>query len=1160
MRLHSILTTRLSPSRRFSSKHLILALCTLVAGQTVVLACFGHRAPGPLLSELTQLTLGLICVLACIAAFRRSSGIARYAWRLLAVTFVIWAVAQTLGVYLDISGDHSLDSLDDILFFLSVIPFGLLAFLDPDGEPNHFDRLHIFDFLQVCIFWVSIFLCFSPSMWSPATALRIGPIIWSRNISFDGLLIATFIVRALLTKSRSARSLFGRIALFLILSGIADSYALNPQQNLQPGGWFDLIWSALLAVPILIAATWRNAEEGELDGSPRSQRVVVNQVFPLLYPLGSFLILIHVHGAFPELSLVLFTIAFMTFAARAMVIQHRQGQSKEALRQSEIAYRLLFDSNPLPMWVFERETLKFLAVNEAASRQYGFSRQEFLSMTIADIRPEEDIPALLEATATPSQGLQVATAWRHRKKDGKIIDVEIVGHSLTFRGIEAELIAARDVSERKKAEETVKRLASIVEFSQDAIIGKSLDGAITSWNRAAEKMYGYTSTEAIGRDLSFLLPAEKHAELRVIMERMQQGLAIECLETQRLNKAGSVREVSLSISPIKDASGRVTGASTIARDITANKRADEQLKLQSAALEAAGNAIVITDSHGTIIWVNRAFTAMTGYSKEEAIGKNPRLLNSGEQSESYYAELWSSISSGKVWRGEIVNRRKDGTAYTEEMTITPVIRDSGNPANRNFIAIKQDITERKKFEEALLFKTALLEAQAETTLDGILVVDETDHIVLANKQFGLQFEIPDEMLAARNDRVVLKYVVDKIEGAEAFVDRVQYLYAHREEKSRDEFRLKNGKVFDRYSAPLVDSKGQYRGRIWYFRDITDRKVAEHRVQYLAYYDDLTGLANRTLLQDRLAKALADARRQKHRVALLFLDLDGFKDINDSLGHSVGDLLLQGVAERLKNWGREQDTIARLGGDEFLVMLTHVRDVPDAAVAAERLMDVIDRAFVIQGRSLHISCSIGVGIFPEHGEDGETLIKNADAAMYSAKQSGRNNFQFFTEDLNIQAVERVTLENSLRSALARKELFLMYQPQIDIASGRITGLEALLRWQHPELGLVPPDKFIRIAENSGMILPIGEWVLRTACSQVRTWQDDGLPPVTVAVNVSAIQFRQEGFCGIVRKVLQETGLAPQYLELELTESLLLTNAELMLSVVQELKRHGCDTGA
>jgi diguanylate cyclase (GGDEF)-like protein/PAS domain S-box-containing protein len=475
--------------------------------------------------------------------------------------------------------------------------------------------------------------------------------------------------------------------------------------------------------------------------------------------------------------------------------------------------------------------------------------------------------------------------------------------------------------------------------------------------------------------------------------------------------------------------------------------------------------------------------------------------------------------------------------------------------NGCFVATFDNITERKQAEESLLFNTALLEAQAETTIDGILVVDESDHIVLVNKQFGLNFGIPDEVLSTRDDLIVRRHLIDRVEDSEVFVEKINYLNSHRDEKSRDELTFKNGKIFDRYSAPLADSKGRYRGRIWYFRDITDRKIAEERVQFLAYYDALTGLPNRTLLQDRLTKALASARRRKDKVALLFLDLDRFKDINDSLGHSAGDLLLQEVAERLKKWGREQDTVARLGGDEFLITLTHIKDVPDAAVAAERLMDAMTAEFVAQGHSLNVSCSIGISIFPEHGSDCETLIKNADAAMYSAKADGRDNFRFFHKDMNAQAVERLTLESSLRSALAKEQLFLMYQPQMDIATGRIIGLEALLRWQHPDLGLVPPDKFIRIAENCGLIVPIGEWVLRTACGQARKWQDEGLPAVSIAVNVSAVQFRQEGFCALIRKVLEDTGLAPQCLELELTEGLLLANADVTVSVLQDLKAMG-----
>ena len=301
------------------------------------------------------------------------------------------------------------------------------------------------------------------------------------------------------------------------------------------------------------------------------------------------------------------------------------------------------------------------------------------------------------------------------------------------------------------------------------------------------------------------------------------------------------------------------------------------------------------------------------------------------------------------------------------------------------------------------------------------------------------------MLSTGDDQIVLKQVMAEIEDSEAFIARVKYLYSHRDEKSRDEFRLKNGKTFDRYSAPLTDPKGRYRGRIWYFRDITERKVAEDRIHFLAYSDALTGLPNRRLLQDRVTQALASARRQKSKVAVLFLDLDRFKNINDSLGHSVGDLLLQEVARRLSTWGREQDTVARVGGDEFLVVLTGLKDVTDTAVAAKRLMDAMIGEYSIQGHTLNITCSLGISVFPEHGTDTETLIKHADAAMYSAKESGRNGFRFFTEEIDAQAIERLTLENSLQYALDKKEFFLVYQPQMDIGSRKITGLEALLRW-------------------------------------------------------------------------------------------------------------------
>jgi diguanylate cyclase (GGDEF)-like protein len=324
---------------------------------------------------------------------------------------------------------------------------------------------------------------------------------------------------------------------------------------------------------------------------------------------------------------------------------------------------------------------------------------------------------------------------------------------------------------------------------------------------------------------------------------------------------------------------------------------------------------------------------------------------------------------------------------------------------------------------------------------------------------------------------------------------------------------------------------------------------------LAQHDFLTDLPNRLLLNDRLAQAIALARRDGNQLAVLFLDLDRFKHINDSLGHAIGDQLLQSVAERLAACVRTSDTVSRQGGDEFVILLSKVEHAKDAARSAEKMLAALTTSHRIAQHDLHVTVSIGIGIYPDDGQDAETLVKSADTAMYHAKENGRNNYQFFTQDMNLRAVERQSLEGGLRRAVGRQEFVLHYQPKVNLETGAITGAEALIRWLHPVRGLILPAQFVPIAEDCGLIVPIGQWVVREACRQIRVWLDAGLRPTPVAVNISAVEFRTKDFLESVRATLEDTCLEPRYLELELTESVLMQDAESTTSVLQALKAMG-----
>jgi diguanylate cyclase (GGDEF)-like protein/PAS domain S-box-containing protein len=356
-------------------------------------------------------------------------------------------------------------------------------------------------------------------------------------------------------------------------------------------------------------------------------------------------------------------------------------------------------------------------------------------------------------------------------------------------------------------------------------------------------------------------------------------------------------------------------------------------------------------------------------------------------------------------------------------------------------------------------------------------------------------------------------------------------------------------------APIHNREGKATGAVIVFRDVSTARAMAAQMTHSAQHDFLTGLPNRMLLNDRVSQAIVLAPRHSKKVAVLFLDLDGFKHINDSLGHPTGDKLLQSIAKRLVSCVRSSDTVSRQGGDEFVVLLSEMEQSEDAAISALRILQAVAEAHTIDNHDLHVTTSIGVSVFPDDGKDAETLVKNADTAMYQAKENGRQSYQFFRPVMNVRAVERQSIEENLRRALERQEFSLHYQPKIRLRTGEITGAEALLRWTHPVRGAVSPAQFIPVAEDCGLILPIGQWVLREACKQAREWFDAGLPLGTMAVNISSMEFRDDNFLDSVFATLSETGLDPKSLELELTESVLMKRAESAASVLKTLRARG-----
>jgi diguanylate cyclase (GGDEF)-like protein/PAS domain S-box-containing protein len=592
------------------------------------------------------------------------------------------------------------------------------------------------------------------------------------------------------------------------------------------------------------------------------------------------------------------------------------------------------------------------------------------------------------------------------------------------------------------------------------------------------------------------------------------------------------------------------GVLWLAEDITEQRQA--RLALQRALQE--GEAILNTVvagiallRHRRIERCNRRMEELFGYGKDEMIGCSTRVWYGDEEVWQSLAEVYTELAAGREAHRELWYQRRDGTRFWGRLAGRAF--DPAQP-HEGSVWIIEDITREKEEHEELVLARKVFEVNSE----AIMVTDAQNRIVRVNAAF--------EAITGYCEAEVLgsdpKILGSGRHSPEFFRSLWQTLLANGHWEGEIWDLRKDGTEYPKWLHidTIRDGDGNISHHVAVFSDISERKASEERIRYLAQHDALTGLPNRFTLAVHLEHALARAERSKDKIGVMFIDLDNFKTINDTLGHHIGDLLLCEVARRISSAVRKSDIVARIGGDEFVVVLEAAPRLPvDAGTVAQKILERVSEPIRVDGNDLHTTPSIGIGIFPDDGADIETLMKNADVAMYHAKGAGRNNFQFYAEHMNRAAAIRIQIENRLRAALQNDELSLNYQPQVALGTQGVSGVEALIRWYNAELGQISPASFIPLAEEIGLIVPIGEWVLRTACVTAKRWLDAGIDFGVMAVNISPQQFRQRNFPERVETILAETGLPPERLELEITESTIMETAEIAIAMLVRLKELG-----
>ena len=721
--------------------------------------------------------------------------------------------------------------------------------------------------------------------------------------------------------------------------------------------------------------------------------------------------------------------------------------AEEALARNAREYALIFDNAMIGIAYMRGRV--FLRCNRNLEELFGFPAGGLTGKTSRVLfANDEDWDATgkrMQAVAREEKGFSGEILYR--KQDGTPVWALVNGQPIAEGNGQVWIWTMQDVTRRREAEEALRRshdeleqrvaertaelsqqvyfMEQLIEAIPGPVFYKDREGRYLGCNQHYVDFLGKPRSELIGVTVEDIAPADLAGPAREIDEDLVRNPGSRAYEIQVQTASGERREVIFQKATFADRDGNVGGIIGSMFDITERKRMEERMQQAATVFDSSAEGITITAPDGSIIAVNRAFTEITGYGESEVLGRNPRFLQSDRQNKGFYREMWDAITHSGRWKGELWNKRKDGSLFPESLTISAVKDAAGN---------------------------------------------------------------------------VMHYV-------------------------------------------------------GIFSDITEIKRANELLDHQAHHDHLTGLPNRLLLEDRLQGALLRAQREQVQVALLFVDLDRFKNINDSLGHHVGDRVLCDVARRFCALTRESDTVARLGGDEFLIVMEGIHDPGVASRIADKILDDLRLNPVTLEQEFFVGASIGISLFPQDGQDSATLLKHADAAMYRAKERGRNTYEFFSDDLTQFSLDRFKMETELRHAIERNELVVYLQPQFSLWTGELIGAEALVRWQHPDMGLVAPGKFIPLAEESGLIVALGEWVQRSACRTWAEWAAAGLYPGVLSINVSGVEFRRGRIQETIRSVLDDTGLPAALLELEITEGAIMSQAENSIQVLHDLRAMG-----